>query len=107
MDFAQCNKVVSYSYDLVADMDFAQCNKVVSYSYDLVADMDFAQCNKVVSFYKVAGWTRKTYDVVALNWFYVCKFMHYCIYDLVAFLRYDLVALMRRYDLIKCCIILS
>ena len=43
------------------------------HSYDLVADMDFAQCNKVVSFYRVQGWTRKTYgrryDVVALNCF--------------------------------------
>ena len=60
------------------------------HSYDLVADTDFAQCNKVVSFYKVPGWTRKTYgrryDVVALNCFNVCKCMHYCTYDLVAFI---------------------
>ena len=58
------------------------------HSCDLVAGMDFAQCNKVVSFYKVLEWTRKTYgrryDVVALNCFNVCKFMHYCTYDLVA-----------------------
>ena len=57
------------------------------HSYDLVADMDFAQCNKVASFYKVPGWTRKTYgrryDVVALNCINVCKFMHCCTYDLV------------------------
>ena len=55
------------------------------HSYDLVTDMDFTQCNKVVSFYKVPGWTRKTYgrryNVVALNCFNVCKFMHYCTYD--------------------------
>ena len=36
------------------------------------------------------GWTRKTYgrryNIVALNCFIVCKFMHYCTYDLVAFI---------------------
>ena len=67
------------------------------HSYDLVAGMDFAQCNKVVSFYRVPGWTRKTYgrryNIVALDCFNVCKFMHYCTYDLAAFFRYDLVVL--------------
>ena len=96
-----------HGYDLVADMNFAQCNKVVSWlrpccrhefcsvqqgrimvtnllqtwillsatrsyhRYDLVADMNFAQCSKVVSFYKVPGWTCKIYgrryDVVTLR----------------------------------------
>ena len=49
-----------------------------------------------------AGGTRKTYgryNAVALNCFNVCKFMHYCTYDLLAFLRYDLLAFLR-YDLL-------
>ena len=54
------------------------------HSYDLVADLDFAQCNKVKYFYRVPGWTRKTYgrryDIVALNCFNVCKCMYYCTY---------------------------
>ena len=32
------------------------------------------------------------------NYFNVCKFMSYCTYDLVAFYRYDLVALMQQYN---------
>ena len=35
----------------------------------------------------------KRYKVVALSCFNVCKFMHYCTYDLVAFFSYDLVIL--------------
>ena len=71
------------------------------HSYDLVADMDFAQCNKLGRIFLQGSRvnTQIRYDVVALNCFNANKYMHYCTYDLVAFLRYDLVALLR-YDLV-------